>query len=341
MYPIAPSLENPRPDSGWHQDFINAVSPYNLGNSALLSGKSYIPIEHRPKRLYRYSSYQKEYVEMACQNELHLSEPSNLNDPYDLYANIDATKILDWLAPYFDLTGYADFISYLKENSFRGNGHILPRFFDNIRYTYDKCIANRAFSDVGECVDFIFKSDFKSVMRYASFSETCDNSSMWAYYANNHNGYCLEYELLDEAWLPRDFSGSIYSALLPVVYTDIPFDGNEFLRNTMVKDLSKLDAYGFALLVVLCLQKMSVWCHEKEWRLILSSETDVSKVSSQLSPVRLSAIHVGLKMEEPKVNELTMVAKTSAIPVYRIGVHKDTLHLCSAKDTPVSLIFPR
>lgn len=344
MSSIAPRLENLQPDVSWHQELINEIAPYNLVKSGLLSGKPHIPPVNRPERLYRYSSYKKEYIEMACSNNLHLSLPSQVNDPYDLYANIDATKILEWLAPIFGQDSCSKFISVLMTGKFQAHGHILQRFFNNIQYTCNRCITDLMCTDLNECINFIFKSDFKNVMRYVSFSENHDSPPMWAYYANSHRGYCLEYTMLDDAWSLRSSdAGQLYSVLIPVVYTERPFDGNEYLRNTNINkiDISKIEAYGFALMAILCLQKIFVWSHEREWRLILSTDRSEPCICKDISPVRLSAIHAGIKMSDRDIKELTMTAGQYGIPVYRMGVHKDTFQLCSERDVPTKAIFAR
>lgn len=284
---------------------------------------------------------------MACVNELHLSHPAKVNDPYDLYANIDATKILEWLAPVFGKDSRDEFINALRARKIEVSGHILKRFFENIDGTFKGCRIGLAPTEIDECINFIFKSNFKYEMQYASFSEIHDSSPMWAYYANSHKGYCLEYTILDKAWsLYRSDDGQLYSALMPVVYTERPFDGNKYLQNTISGeiDAGKIEKYGFTLMAILCLQKILAWSHEREWRLILSTDRKKPCICEDISPVRLSAIHAGIKMSDDDFEELKTIAKQQKqhkIHVYRMGVHKDTFQLCSERDVSAEEIFAR
>ncbi len=341
MHSIAPQLKAPYSTMDWRQKFINAIAPYNLTTSTLLSGKEYIPHLLRPKILYRYSKYERNYFEVACDNVLYLSEPNKVNDPYDLYANIDAIKILEWVGPLFDNRSPRDIITELNHGGLQTPyGHILQRFFNEIRKV---CSLQPNCKDLDECINFGFKNNFKRVMRYASFSEVHDSSPMWAYYADGHKGYCLEYKVRDFACGPINFENeNFYSALMPVVYTEIPFDGNSYLRNTKQPSkeiFEKIEKYAFILLVILCLQKISLWSHEKEWRLILSSKEEKIYIPENDSPVRLSAIHAGARMHDDQFNELRELAKRFNITFYRMGVDRETFQLCSERDS--ENLFPR
>lgn len=161
---------------------------------------------------------------------------------------------------------------------------------------------------------------------------------MWAYYGNSHLGYCLEYEPKDDsAWRLNQFrSGAARSALMPILYTETPFDGNEYLQKTMSEEAKSLEVeqIAFTLMAVLCLQKLRVWSHEKEWRVIVSVDGATGSLPSLESPLKLSAVHAGLCMPGGHVDEIKQHLSTTNIKFYRMGVHKDNLQICSSKDIP-------
>ncbi|WP_107675004.1 DUF2971 domain-containing protein [Agrobacterium sp. LAD9] len=85
----------------------------------------------------------------------------------------------------------------------------------------------------------------------ASFSETMDHEPMWAHYAQNFSGICVEYNvkrLLDSLPDQHEFVRMTYNELAPMLYRD---------RET---------AENRAKMILSC--KSVRWASEREWRLI-------------------------------------------------------------------------
>ncbi len=342
MQSVAPILKNPRVDAPWHQEFINRIGPYDLSKSGLLSREPHIPLAHRFQKLYRYSSYKLDYLKKACIGGLHLSNPQRLNDPYDLYANISVMRILEWLAPLHGAKSNKELIQLIQRNIPDGCGHILRKFYTNVKNSCEHYGNGFTAGNDYEHLESIFKGSFKAEMSYASFSEVNNNSPMWAYYGDSHFGYCLEYEPKDCAWHPNQFgTGTAYYALMPVIYTEIPFDGNEYLQKTIMAhtDIVGVEQIAFILMAILCLQKLTVWSHEKEWRLIASADDTGESIPHHASPLKLSAIHAGLCMPEEHVLEIRKYLSSTDIKFYRMGIHKDSLQICSSKNIPESTLL--
>jgi hypothetical protein len=86
----------------------------------------------------------------------------------------------------------------------------------------------------------------------ACFSETNENVLMWAHYASNYSGICIEYSALDLiAGLPREAS------VVRMAYVDeLPEISQNEARNA-----------GDAAVYILS-QKKSNWAYEREWRVL-------------------------------------------------------------------------
>lgn len=85
----------------------------------------------------------------------------------------------------------------------------------------------------------------------ASFSETMDHEPMWAHYAQNFSGICVEYNvkrLLDSLPDQHEFVRMTYNEQAPMLYRD---------RET---------AENRAKMILSC--KSVRWANEREWRLI-------------------------------------------------------------------------
>ena len=88
----------------------------------------------------------------------------------------------------------------------------------------------------------------------ACLSELDDSLLMWAHYANNHKGFCVEYELLE-------ISKQLAFTPVPVIYSN---------EKTCVKSLfpEHLEESVIKLVIDSLSTKSTEWSYEKEWRII-------------------------------------------------------------------------
>ena len=352
----APVLTSLLDDFKWQQNFVNTYLPYNLMNSKLLDSEQSIQADIRPQKLYRYSSYTKEYLKMACAGDLYLSDPRTLNDPYDVYANIDATNILEYISPIYGKDNINKMIEALKASEITTNSKILTKFFANVKNVIHNFSSQSSYDDCWKYLNDVFKKDFKSEMSYASLAGVCDNSAMWSYYGADHQGYCLEYELQSPANHIYDYSQSrgFWLAIMPIIYTDRPFDGNKYLKNTPLNEQTSinLEKFAFILMTALCNQKLATWKHEKEWRILISSSKadlaltgrGVAVIEESLTPLKLTAIHTGLRMPVEQKEQIQNCLNKTDINFYEIGIAPISLQLRSTStmqpDEP-SLLMPK
>jgi hypothetical protein len=103
------------------------------------------------------------------------------------------------------------------------------------------------------------------------FSQSKDNLLMWAHYAEQHHGFCVEYDL---ALLERDCK--LFDYIFPVVYTpedrpkhiDIKYLANLLLELSLDIPQSEFTTDIWPML----LTKSVDWRYEKEWRLIIPKQ---------------------------------------------------------------------
>jgi hypothetical protein len=124
--------------------------------------------------LYRYMSIEKG-VSLIDNYQLNVSSPLDFNDPYDCDPSL--------------ITISEDFIlKTIKQNPFsKGftsspnfkNSHIFKKTVADFRRNKSKLIKNKILSRVG----------------IACFTEKNDNKLMWAHYARNHAGICIEFSI--------------------------------------------------------------------------------------------------------------------------------------------------
>ena len=142
--------------------------------------------------------------------------------------------------------------------------------------------------------------------KIACFSETPSSIPMWSYYANNHQGICLKY---DVAKLGTDaYESELKQAFCKIHYSDY-----------RPKDL-----HGeYSLLVV----KSSQWTHEHEWRLICKTEETYIPVPC------LSAVYLGMRFAYEHFDEIVSAIKQNGnhIDLYQCEADREKYDLCYRK----------
>ena len=150
--------------------------------------------------------------------------------------------------------------------------------------------------------------------KICSLSATSEqNMPMWAYYANNHKGYCLEYI----------FTETQRKYIFPVVYENERQEATSILAN-MVNDelnvimqnpgLSAVERVDLTsditsetnLLIFLSIAaKHLSWQHEKEYRIIADAKHDSF-------PAIATKIYAGLNCKNDHIQKLCSIAKDHA-----------------------------
>ena len=114
-----------------------------------------------PKKLYRYMSFDNYWTNNLFKGEVVLKKPSEFNDPFDCYLNIDINK-------FWDTSGkklfYKEHGMNISMNKHYGQDSDLSIFFGQDR------------------------------MRVACFAESWKTLLMWSHYADSHKGLCIEYD---------------------------------------------------------------------------------------------------------------------------------------------------
>ena len=158
--------------------------------------------------------------------------------------------------------------------------------------------------------------DFKAISCFTKSGN--DNFAMWAHYANNHQGYCIEYDL------KKNFE--LCSMVLPVEYVDKKIYLTEMIKGRLefVKQNSdaKLleDALKFCTIFLSCV-KQKTWNYEEEIRLVCSKDIP-SKSYFNAMP---NKIYIGSKCREEYANSLLQIGRSLNIDVYMMKVIRDKL----------------
>lgn len=168
-----------------------------------------------------------------------------------------------------------------------------------------------------------FIDDFTTFIKGAAFTEN-DTSCMpmWAHYSNNHQGYCVAYDMNNPD------NQNIRSCTFKIQYTDQRLDITSFMReyaNTLSSAVDRFISYGIKRIpltdrsIVYIAQflfnvKQSTWSYEKEYRCSMGTLNTKMPFVNAIP----KAIYIGLNCSEKNRKELINIAKEQSIPIYQM-----------------------
>lgn len=172
-------------------------------------------------------------------------------------------------------------------------------------------------SDKGNSLHPYFRKQFKIFYEECenigiySLSKTPIDELLWAYYANSHNGFCIEYDL-DELLKINDLK-----TYFDVNYGDINKlnFGSAFFYNSINK-----------LLKLILGNKSNAWIHEDEIR-VLTESSGLKEISEDA----ITGIYFGLRMPERSdkdtvvsQNDVMFALKNKKIKFYKMYLEPDS-----------------
>ena len=145
---------------------------------------------------------------------------------------------------------------------------------------------------------------------------------MWAHYANNHQGFCISYDMKNSA------NTVLSGCTFPIQYTDERLDITSFMKKYVSMVSSEIDRqqalgkrqigiYDISLVFVqqfLCNIKHLTWQYEKEFRCTTGAQ---AKGMPYIDAVP-KAIYIGMNCNEKNRKELIAIAKQQSIPIYEM-----------------------
>lgn len=166
-------------------------------------------------------------------------------------------------------------------------------------------------------------------------TETKDNTLMWSHYAEEHGGFCVEYDLKR---LKNDYL-EIGKHIFPVIYTNkriLHKDMNSLIESHIIlrEAIEKGYEYdGDAHLddiLPLFLTKGVAWEYEKEWRIIYTKKQQYDMDFDELYNGNIkfqciSAIYLGYRIHPEVKENLIEICKRISTKENPIVVYQETL----------------
>lgn len=152
----------------------------------------------------------------------------------------------------------------------------------------------------------VFEKDIISihddVYRICSLSGNWTSNLMWSHYTNNHEGFCVGYEI-------RSLKNTTTELTFPVRYRNevLDLDDSFFDDNNEMTGMSLLDALTL---------KSKDWEYEDEWRIIVTCNNGDNLQKIYLPC--LKEIIIGMKVSDVNKQRLIEIAEKHSIDCYQM-----------------------
>ncbi len=342
----------------WIKEYINYL------NNAQLSEAYDLKRNHLPDKIFRYRPVNKHALDNLKTDTTWLCSPREYNDPYDSAFTFDFERInrATVNSLFANVTGFSEEdIETIKSNhdplgellilllrKKLPQTNIPDDFLEQWLAIFKKAVR-RYYEKLIESMN---RSNHEK-LRLCSFSSSRSSIVMWAHYARNHEGFCIEYDLT--ALNPDD---ERKRKLFPVIYSDILCDLShaiefilqnitatvindiatvinkgegltfDFVDTKELNDYDKIEKIGIGSLLI-PLYKSKEWYYEREWRLLNIS--DSSNTDQNYSMPTPSVIYLGARMSEDDKKLISDIAASKNIDIFQMKLSKFEFKLLEDK----------
>ncbi len=281
-----------------------------------------------PSRIYKYRSVGKYALDSLQNGKVWLAQATSFNDPFDSAIRIDPTRLEQHLSR-------REFLSTLQEkvltslsspqldavlNSSDRALTLAQTFLENDS-TLSESDRKKQFEEIVEYqtnkrkeIQKQLSENFARNTLICSFSERSESILMWSHYADNHSGFCIEYDL---QVLPLTSPEHVF--LFPVIYSDNMVDGSGFFRR-----LESKDELWPAQFSIASATKANDWSYEREWRLVFPPEQSVKRIGRSLPFARISRVLLGSKMKLRNRKIVEKICETRGISAIPMRLRRDS-----------------
>jgi hypothetical protein len=272
-----PAEEKHKMNDMWIQDFVDCIEGSTF-DQPRFAGALSIKQQHLPKRIYKYRCDCSNSRGNLETDTVWLSSPDFYNDPYDCLFRFSQDELLvvlenrlvDTLATDGTLQGVVTaeqiesakrshkplktIAGYIPDSSSAG-GNLKQRV--ELCSTQAPGVVERTTSTIQQ---------WRKLTKVCSFSAINDSLLMWGHYADNHRGFCIEYDL---EGLVADHR--LRRTLFPVIYTNKTYDLTPWAVTLVSPDRGR---FNTELLILCLIYKCDEWKYEEEWRMVRVTPTE-------------------------------------------------------------------
>jgi hypothetical protein len=315
----------------WIKDFVNRLESSTLDHPRLDEAIA-LKQAHLPKLIYKYRRDSGDSRENLKTDTVWMASPDSYNDPYDCSFKVAEEHVVTALkkslltefAKIYNLqsedaieqiakaiSSAADPLMFLAAHIAEVNG-ITPGNNPQQMAEFVSLIAPKM---IGDTVGVL--RQWRKVIKVCSFSAVNDSILMWGHYAQDHKGFCVEYDL--ESLEPDH---PLRRMLYPVIYSPQLYDLTTFAQKLVGPNRQDFNPSSPLLGV---LHKFDGWKYEEEWRVISFTQAVVDDHNWAVPTP--SRVFLGTKMDSQNAKELIAICDPKGIEVCQMALAKDKFEL--------------
>ncbi|WP_168195940.1 DUF2971 domain-containing protein [Nissabacter sp. SGAir0207] len=278
-----------------------------------------------PKTLYKYKSFSVDSLDLLVSDNLYFSDPTKFNDPLDCNPSLrddinNVSKLNRILHTLVKDNHEKELGKAAAKIKYKG-----PKTLEKIEKLSEieaKNLINEISVDVSlfgddhcESITYLIKEYLMSnyAVGVLSLSENYNCPLMWSHYADQHKGFCIGYEILEDRSAvihPVDYSGNRFITTSQVY--DMLFGISNSIKKTAKEEIKK----------VILLNKARPWEYEKEYRVI-------GEQGLQPSSFRLKDVTFGLRFNESAMFSVmrALEQRTGDVNFYKVSISEKSFDL--------------
>ena len=336
----------------WEKAWLKEIASYAVKRKISLYEAMWLRAndkkEHMPKSLFKFFPFNENSIKCIEKNTVYMNNPRNFNDPFDsfLCANEDEYVkkcLIDYLIE-------TDAISrgVLSENELLKlkESRVEDTEYWNIYETFDSVVLHLCYdantkkmkdcdSEINHII-CIARCEYKNkleqlranavgITSFANINEfkLATYMELWSHYAQNHQGFCVEYDLTQSITNTNE-NAMVMGGLLPCNYAakQIIISKNKIYKYIKNIPFTQYEQMEFDKAIMLSfLTKSSSWRYENEWRLILP--LDICDIYGKMVPFfPIKAIYTGCRMSDDNREFIYRFAQSAGISVYDMSMHE-------------------
>lgn len=311
----------------WIEDFVNCLEESTLEHSRIDEALA-IKQKYLPKRIYKYRR-DGDYSRYNLKTDtVWLCSPEAYNDPYDCTFTLSNDLVVAALKQslvddFVRIYELQDVVSAEQIENAKKSKEPLKTITEDIQAGAPGSKPERMAEFCSTVAPQLVKGaisvlrQWRKLTKLCSFSAVNDSLLMWSHYADDHKGFCLEYNL---ECLKEDHE--LRRLLYPVVYSTQLYDLTRYAVKLVGPDRSKFNPISPLLGV---LHKFDGWKYEEEWRLVSITQ---APTDAHNRPVPTpSRIFFGSRMEAAKEEELLAICEQKGVEMRQMRLANDRFEL--------------
>lgn len=280
-------IEDMNPNEEWkrhlREKFIILMTGSEQEKQSLYADIGYVYQCYAPASVYKYYSDNTLNLNALKTNRMWYSAPCVFNNVFDCDVTVDEDKLFKSIQSYPGMQGV------------------------RIGSPMWKQMRTQAKSSAKGMRDMF--AQMRSQMGITCLSESDESLLMWAHYANNHCGMCVEYELME-------INRQLKFTPIPIIYSEERACLDSLNPETVERDTTKVFLESLT-------SKSLEWSYEKEWRIIRDDSAcgdrwDAEKKGALLDMIRPISVTLGCMAKLEFSKEVQEYCENNQINLYKM-----------------------